>query len=83
MLLAFALAAPLLPAPHTAPPAKEPKLRWLGDNYALDELPEGMREAARGAARAWAGFAEDLDYDLTLSDDQRILLVTPAGKSTA
>lgn len=60
--------------------AGDTKLVWNGRRTAVD-APEVPYEASRAAA-AWAPFADEHGYTLTLVGDGRLLLVSDGGRST-
>ena len=64
----------------TTAPASTPKdelapLAWKGEEYEATELPESLVPSAAEAYRGWAAWAGSSGYQLTLSEDQRVLLV--------
>jgi hypothetical protein len=76
--MTFLCALLLAPAPLFAPGPESDeiaRLNWKGDRYEVDELPEELTPAALDAYRGWAAWAEAHDYELHLTDDQRVLLV--------
>ncbi|WP_145067648.1 hypothetical protein [Engelhardtia mirabilis] len=64
-------AAAALQASH----AKPVPVEWEGKKYAVDELPEALSDASIKAILGWAQWAGDNDYRMSLTDDQRVLVV--------
>jgi hypothetical protein len=71
LLIPLSLTLPLaLPAPGD----ELARLEFDGRKYASTELPESLTPGARSAYAAWASWAAENDYRLSLSADQRVLL---------
>ncbi|MEO0650328.1 MAG: hypothetical protein AAFZ65_06585 [Planctomycetota bacterium] len=76
------LAALILAASGPEAPDELAPLTWNGDDYEATELPEELIASAGEAYRGWAAWAATHDYKLTLSADQRVLLVQQERKKT-
>lgn len=75
-MLATALVTSLLVNPSAAADSDRiAPLAWRGKRYDLDELPADLAPSALDAYVGWAAWAEEHDYQLTLTDDQRLLLI--------
>jgi len=74
-------AAPIVSAgPGDAP--GDIVVKWKKKDVTLADIaPLGPSPAT--AAQTWAPFAEEHDYRMTLTDDGRVLLLTPRKKSTS
>jgi hypothetical protein len=57
----------------------DPDIRWRGETYQFDTLPDDLPLAALAAIEAWYDWAEIYDYALELDPDGRVLLLSRAG----
>jgi hypothetical protein len=76
MLAPLLLAALSLPVPAGDDPLAGLEVTWRGEERAALELPPELGPGPPAALAAWAGWAVEHGYRLTLSDDGRALLVT-------
>lgn len=76
---AFLLLAPCLLPIAPATPADGPPVRWKGEVHRPDDLPEELTAPPRAAIEAWVPWSEERRYELNLSPDARVLLVTRQG----
>lgn len=88
MLRCLALAAftiPMVPVVSAHPleddVAKEAlsdlSVRWKSRNYKGTALPEGLGEGPPAAIEAWAPWTVEHKYQMNLTDDARVLLISP------
>ena len=72
VILCLSLSSPVLAS-------DDPVVCWGGEEHSLTALPEGVGSAPRAALAIWAPWVQEHDYELDLSDDGRVLLVTKDG----
>jgi hypothetical protein len=58
-------------------------LEWRGKKYEVEALPGDLNESARNTFLGWSAWADANDYRLTLTDDQRLLLVQSSRRKPA
>ena len=79
LLLALSLLLCPFAASYAAPAAagKDVRVRWRSENYELRYLPDELPPAARASIEAWGPWCKDEGYRMDLSEDARVLLITP------
>ncbi len=81
-LLITSIAAGTSQAPTNEDSALEKvSVRWKGRSYRGTELPEAMGMGPVSAVEAWAAWALEHGYQLNLTSDLRVLMISPRRNS--